>query len=428
MKVLICDDEKGRAEETKQRILDAGISRMSIVLLIGNDFANEIRDLFKHVKSFIDNPTGRNGDFIGKFEGADIAIVDNNLAHLDIEGTRLTGESIAGYLRAFTLVPYIVSINKNPEVDFDLRYLVGDYSTRADLAINTQHLSNRGLWTGKLKDARDGFLPWYWPSLSSAANKRRDQWKFIESDLQRPIYKRFKFPNSAIDVLSRHAKGALSPFSQRAERDDDNVVPFDKVTFLDFFRTSSRSLPAADDRINLENAFKKDGTTAKKVITRIVSADLDLWFRRDIIGPQEALVDVPHLLMRMPFLLGKRANAIRAWQEAVTAGKPPFSMLSDVFDGFLIKHKFSFDAFIGRSPCFWWPELRENEKLNALYNPKVPWADAVFCEDTSDFVTRQPDNGDNPKEFVTEFEGPWSRRHVKHLGSLKYAPRSRFAM
>src|SRR5262249_6663498 len=99
------------------------------------------------------------------FDGYDVVILDNNLSHLPIEGARLTAEAIAGYVRAITDTPYVVSINKNPEIDFDLRFLVGDYATRADLAINTSHLTNPALWTGRRADAKDDFRPWYWPAL-----------------------------------------------------------------------------------------------------------------------------------------------------------------------------------------------------------------------------------------------------------------------
>ena len=63
----------------------------------------------------------------------DIVILDNNLAELTIPGARHTAESIAGYIRAFTNIPYIVSLNKNPDIDFDLRYLMGDRHTQADV-------------------------------------------------------------------------------------------------------------------------------------------------------------------------------------------------------------------------------------------------------------------------------------------------------
>ena len=48
-----------------------------------------------------------------------------------------------------------------------------------------------------------------------------------------------------------------------------------------------------------------------EIIARVVAAYIDRWFRRDVLGPQEALVDLPHLLMRLPFLLGEKAGDLR---------------------------------------------------------------------------------------------------------------------
>ena len=110
-------------------------------------------------------------------------MIDNNLTHLKVSGGRLTAESIAGYIRAFTTGTYIISVNKNPDVDFDLRFLIGDYNTRTDLALNETHLGNRALWTGDPRDADDGFIPWYWPHLDGVAKRRKEQIAFVHERL-----------------------------------------------------------------------------------------------------------------------------------------------------------------------------------------------------------------------------------------------------
>ena len=46
-------------------------------------------------------------------------------------------------------------------------------------------------------------------------------------------------------------------------------------------------------------------------------------FAEDILGPQDVLVDVPHLVMRMPFLLGNNANRLKQWNKALLAQKRP---------------------------------------------------------------------------------------------------------
>ena len=146
---------------------------------------------------------------------SDIVVIDNNLAALDIKGARLTAEAVAGFVRAFTTSPYVVSLNKNPEIDFDLRYLVGDYQTHADLALNAGHLSIPALWTGNSRDTEDDFLPWYWPVLSKISKKRREQIEFLETRLELSIVEALEFPRKAVHYLSRPRNRYLDSSGKR---------------------------------------------------------------------------------------------------------------------------------------------------------------------------------------------------------------------
>ena len=135
-----------------------------------------------------------------------------------------------------------------------------------------------------------------------------------------------------------------------------------------------------------------DGVDA--IISRVVAADIDLWFRRDVLGPQESLVDVPHLLMRMPFLLGDNADEIEHWNMAVdSAGdKPPYGLDQALFTSHLEEARFKDDVW-APSACFWWSKLRDNNVLGAHFSGTTnsSWADAVFCEDRSEFVLTHRD-------------------------------------
>jgi len=125
--------------------------------------------------------------------------------------------------------------------------------------------------------------------------------------------------------------------------------------------------------------------------------------------------------------LGDQASNLASWAAAVTAAAVPFGMKRELFDQFIAPTQFQHHAWV-RSPCFWWPTLKDAEKLNELFATGADWADVVFCEDTSQFENRAPNTGSAPAEFVAEFEGPWERRHVKRLRDIKYAPLSRFAL
>lgn len=427
MKILVCDDEQKRCDQIAESIRQAGLPNPN--QLVGTKFTSELKVLFKNVKACLENPFAYKPGSKLAFDDVDVVIIDNNLALLEVEGTRLTAESIVGYVRAFTTAPYIVSLNKNPDVDFDLRYLVGDYSTRADLALNTEHLMNPGLWSGEIAKATKGFLPWYWPRLSTVADRRRAQIKFAKQHLDDAIMAVLGFDDDAIGFLSPHARGALSP-EARTDGSSGNGIQFKQLTFRQVFMARDRSIPAQSERERLVTGEKDGNAEIREIIARVVAADIDLWFRRDVVGPQEPLVDVPHLLMRFPFLLGKRANDIGEWKRSASASAAPYGFEKRLYEEHLEKRKFSHEMWVP-STCFWWPKLKADAKLNEFFSQAKEgnWADAVFCEDRSNFLERLPkDSVLLPIEFPVEFEGSWGRRYISRIDGVRYAPRSRLAI
>lgn len=423
MKILVCDDEPKRCEQISAAIREAGLPEPDKLVDTeqSKKFSDELKKLFANVDNCIKNPTTCKSVEMPKFDDAEIVILDNNLAHLDVAGARLTAESIAGYIRAFTKARYVISVNKNPDVDFDLRYLVGDYSTKADLTLNDKHLANRALWSGKPEDANDGFLPWYWPNLSTVAQRRSKQIEFVRNHLNVPVVEAMEFPAEALSFLSLHAKGALCP---------DEDIPFEKVRFRDVFVSRDRSLPSKKEREAILEAGTQRNAALLDIIARIVAADIDLWFRRDVLGPQESLVDIPHLLSRFPFLLGNRAKDINEWNKCVGVDTVPYGLDKKLYNDHLAGQEFKHRFWVPTS-CFWWPKLKSDEKLNSyLFEAKESeWADVVFCEDRSVFVERAPKNGEQaPFIFAAEFEGSWRERYISRIQGIHYAPRSRLAL
>ena len=379
MKILFCDDIEKRGSETRRAIQDT--TGHEVEFVCGERLKKAIGELFDHARSVLRNgmasrmATDGGPSVFGR--PFDVAILDNNLSELRIAGALHTAESIAGYVRAFGEIPYVVSLNKNPQVDFDLRFLVGDHQTQADLAINDNHLSNPGLWTGNPDDSADGFLPWYWPAVNEAPDRRRQQIAFVADRLQDAILPSLDCPASAYNYLSRHAAGALSPAAKRAR----------SVTFRRFFVTACRSLPNLRDRKRLAKAASTS-KRANDVVSRVVAGELDRWIRRDLLGPQDVLVDVPHLLMRLPFLLGPQGDDLRYWNQAVSAKEPPYGLAEEVYESHLRGARFAHDVWT-KGPSFWWRDLKMNTELNSMfYDGGMPWLDAVFCEDSSRFRAR----------------------------------------
>jgi hypothetical protein len=417
MKILICFDRKDESDQALDAVKKGGPKHLDPHVRYDTQLSSDLEKFFAGVKVALDGKKSPKS----AFDGYDLIFLDNNLTHLDIKGARLTGEGVAGYLRAFTDTPYVVSVNKNPDLDFDLQGLVGDASTRADLAINTSHLENRALWTGSVEDARDGFRPWYWPALDSEPVRRRRQIRFVQSRLKKPILSTLDFDRRAILALSRTAKGVLSPEGRQPGSNGESDL-ITRCTFEDFFRSSSRSVPAEDDRVCLLEIKNR------LAISRVVASDLDMWFRRDVVAPQDVIVDVSHLLSRMPFLLGHRASGVKAWNNAIQKARPPFGLDKSIYKRYLSKARCRLDLWI-RSPSFWWTTLKDSEKLNQSFfrAEKEKWADCVFCEDISAFVTRGS-GVSAPQEFVADFESPWDRRYVRRLTGKRYVPRSRMAL
>jgi hypothetical protein len=436
MKIVVCDDSPSRGEDVMDHL--AAVGQSAPTLLTGDGLTKALASLFDRIGAFrIPEESGaRRWDFSGykhrwsEFDDADLLLLDNNLTLLDNEGPPLTAESIAGYLRAFTHARYIVSLNMNPDVDFDLRYLVGDFLTRADLAINARHLENGYLWSGAPQDAREGFAPWYWPRLADIAEYRIRQIEFIQANYDRSVLDALGFDEESVHTLSRHAQGALSPEASPESHDAGNGRNLRDVTFREFFLAKNRALPVPDERDQLDAAFEQNGEI-QKLVARIVAADIDLWLRRDVLGPQEPLVDVPHLTGRFPFLLGGVGNSLDGWNSVVRHPEAPFGLDPRMYDDHVNSHRFKQEGIWIQKACFWWSKLKDDEHLNAqLFAANGDaWPDVVFCEDVSEFRLRAGADGvPDPVEFVAEFEGVWNRRHIANLDGIQYAPRTRLAL
>jgi hypothetical protein len=419
----VCDDVKDLADEIVEAVREGDPSVDVVDSIAGPDLTGHLNALFQRVETCLTTSKAFTPDGL-VFDGYDLAIFDNNLTHLHMGG-RLTAEAIVGYVRAFTTVPYIVSLNKNTDLDFDLRYLVGDHETRADVALNTPHLSNRALWTKRSADGKNGFAPWYWPKLQSAPDRRRRQIQFVLEAMDTPVFPALRFPTDAeaMDFLSPVARGTLYP-------DADTSGPAGKrietVTFREVFEAWRRSIPVDQDRDAIAKAATDGIPGFEQIIARVVAGDVDHWLRRHVVAPQAMFVDLPHLLVRMPLLLGSRANEVGHWNAAAAELSAPFGLNQALYEKHLASAKTEREDWFP-TPGFWWPTLKKDIELSRLFFAKqeVEWVNAVFCEDRSAFVelpSKEP--GDSPVEFIAGFEGSWGQRHVARIPNFQYQPLS----
>ena len=409
MRILVCDDQEDGGEATVNQLKSAS-QGCEVEGLFGDGLRDALTALFSGISEFLRTGQDSSWEPITSFAGYDTAVVDNNLSGLEFAGARLAAETIIGYLRAFTDITYIVSLNKNPNVDFDLRYLFGDYQSQADVALNTDHLNNARLWART--PPTNSFAPWYWPCLPDAAARRRRQIDLVSASCAHSIWTTLDFPEDCQHFMSHRAKARL----------ESGCYDVRDATFRDFFRGTNALLPA--DTAELGRLAEEElSPVATQAVSRVVAGDLDRWLRRDVLAPQDVLIDIAHLLTRMPFLF-EGTHEAPLWNTSLDNDAPPFGMKEDVYAAHVERSLFRADAW-QPVPCFWWPILRQDNALSGMFLDSPPWPDVVFCEDTSTFVEID-DEGDGPLEFEAELEGSWPRRFVLGLAGKQYSPRSRF--
>lgn len=422
IRILAIDDRD--PESIQKAASEAGIEEVDIP----HNLEQLLRDLFDLSKEvFTGNATANR---IAEFS-CDLVLLDFGLTTLKFD-FRLTAEHIAGYIRALTDVPFVVSLNKLGNVDFDLKYLLGDFDTRADLALHTDLLANPGLWSGQVKAGE--FCPWYWPRLNEAARRRRAQIEFIKRNLDHPILESLGFPDEAIEQLSLQAIAFLSP-----EADDggaNGAGSVREVTFWQHFRSSNRTL-IRDDRRGLfgdppvEIPASAEGVedNIKTIAARVVAGELDFWFRRDILGPQRLLIDAPHLQAKYRFRPGEGDDADpEAWSATAKLLVPPYGFSKEFFQAikaseFGQRHD-GVDLIWTDKPCFWLPQIEDSDEFIQLAekHPKRH-NNLVFCEDTRRFVDTKKST---PHRFETALGRGIDVRYIEKPGP-GYSPKSQLA-
>ena len=331
----------------------------------------------------------------------DVTLIDHDQRQLPLPGVRHTSETLAGYVRAFGGAPVVVSVD-GPGSDFDLARLGGG-GFPADLAVLRADLASGELWTG-CPSGESRFLPWYWPALDGEPSRRRAQIRSVMEDPDARIPDVLGFGGADLDrELDRRAAGELSPHSVRLR----------PVTFRRFFAEACSSLPAPD-RLRLARLSRGGSSAALTAMARVVAAELDLWVRRELLAPQNVLVDVPHLLDR---LQPAGAEAYRVPPVALE-GAEPYGLPPEFFD--LLRPVLTPAGLWYPRPVFRWRALRSDSRLWQLgfAGRDARGPNRVFAEDLSVFTSG--------REFATELEGAWPRRFARELPGVRYAPCSRW--
>jgi hypothetical protein len=392
--VLICDDEPANAHAWSDNIASTTGEAANVDVVEKDKLNKNLAILINRQRSFRQEKPDHSPSI---FDDADILIADYDLLYLD-ETERVTGEGIARLVRGLTGCGPIIVLNQNPDIDFDLKML-GDMDSLADLNVPAKHAPAKGLWTNS---SGVGFRPWHWPLLLKEVNNHRARIASLIDNLDTPILEFFKFNKERLERISRSALGFLHPTKE------PHIV-----TFRDFVLESGNAV----DRRMAQDVSKDDTQ-----ICSIAAARIHKWLERMVLGPQNVLVDMPHLVSRYPLLLQADPSILESYNTTCDISKLPEMLLIEE----VLSMQFGSTAWLSR-PAFWWADIEDNDKIQQMFDEfEFPEIEYVFREDTSDFSIES-----ECEEFVAAFHSTYDRRYISTIRKgidLKYGPIVRLAM
>jgi len=400
-RILVCDDEPALAQSWLAAIEASTANGPYEILPIpqAKELEGAIAGLLARRSAVREGKAVPGDDNL--FDQADILVVDYDLIHVDEGKARYSGEAIARLARAFSRPAVIIVLNQFPEAQFDLS-LRGHPASHADLNVDADLIGTRSLWQPEITGE---FRPWHWPVLSQAVERfrRRENFLLTERNLDRTLAEVFGIEESDLVRMSDSAFGFVAP-------DAESFEGFREVTFRKFLLNNS----AAADPKDAEKLADVDPAAC----ARIAASRISKWLDRELVGPQDTLVDVPHLVLRYPFLLGNNATSADAWSNLSSTGAAALAGIAD------LKHAwFAAEDWLLR-PALWWARVEAAEAVRsqqmAFDYASVP--DLAFLEDASTF-------GDRPTStaFRAGFHNEFDRRYIKEFAGIRYAPQRRLA-
>ena len=408
MKICVWDDRFSVAKEWARQIKTAlGDTGATVHAADAKEIEGELGILHRRRKRYLKPDNGRDIDETSTLDETTILIVDNDLFGLPTLND-LSAETVANRVGVYTDCAYIVVLNLNLDVDFDLT-LLGHPASKADMHTNERFVADVGLWR---KCPREGgaFRPWHWPLLPQAAALYDARVKELvallgSDDKDVPILDYFDFDDGSRRRLSRPARAFLHP-----------KLPTHKVSFAQFIEGNAQAVSLRDGaRISTRNDVSK--------IARIGARRIATWLARYVVGPQDVMIDLPHLIEMMPFVMADDGrDDIASWNACAMLDAAPVWLKARLGPG-----RFGRENWMDR-PVFWTRRMETQENLAKLLdrsdaNP----AGLVFCEDSSAFH-----GGELCDAFVAAHNSMSDNRFVRWFGEqgedLRYGPLSRLAM
>lgn len=392
-RVLVCDDDVQLAQEWVDAIRKVATSDYEILDAPSGDqvqrAASEVMKRSSAARTGLKRAPQR-----CLFDGIDVLIIDYDLLHIDEKKAQHTGEGLGRLTRMFADCAVIVVLNQYPGVHFDLR-LRGHLESYADTNADADLIATPGFWCDP---PWDGFRPWAWQTISQAVENQRAQVAFLQKSRDKPILDALGMRDEDVSRLSDSAFGFIAP----------NANDYSSLREITFRECTERILKARDEQALIE--FDENAAI------RLAAARIGKWLKREVLGPQDVLTDVPHLIQRFPFLMGDEVDTAQAWNRAI---HDPVT-LKKIFD----KSYWFEPEFFLSSPAVWRQRVENDESFRKLRSEfdftSAP--DFVFAEDSSRFIERSA-----ATEFRAGFHNPFDRRFLVRIGDLHYAPQRRLA-
>lgn len=334
-----------------------------------------------------------------EFDNVDILVVDYDLIHLDEFGSRNTGEGVARLARSFSNCGAIVVMNqfKGPNFDLGMR---GRLDSFADTNVDAVLIGQPALWS-QIEPENDRFNPTTWTAMPVLLHAARELGaKFAAQGFDAAIMPQVGLELDALLALSDTAYGFLSLNAQTAEE-------LAKVSIREFLKRS-RTDGAVDILIE----------TAPEILFNFAAFRILKWLERAVLRPLDVLIDAPHLIDRLPFLINSEkfdpADAAN-WAKAATT--PQQGLLWEILERYYNK---AASAALGKV-VFDWYRIASDDQIDALqdtYLDAQPQPVRFFlAEDTSRFVQKEA-----LTRYRAEFHNFGDRRAIERLDSITYGP------
>lgn len=402
MRVRICEDNPEFAKELVTEIRDVNVNNFDVEVDVIENMKEEISNLILRkiaVMGGQEDPS----NIVTEFDAIDIMVIDYDLVHLDDGGGRTTGEGIARLARSYSQCGVVAVINqfKGPQFDLGMR---GHLDSFADVNLDASLINTPALW--QKMPATGEFNPTTWTPL--------------------PIRL-----NSACQLSKKLEQGGLdSKVSPLLGLDEDAINQFSDTAFgfLSTEAETSNELASVTVRSFLERSLGHNQVVhlskySAKYLYNFAAYRLIKWLDRAVLRPMDVLIDAPHLIDRLPFLMNTEKidqSISENWAKA--ASQPTEFLYWSRLERF---HNKEASKLLGRD-IFNWHNMVYDEEIEQIQDEYIDQEDEsqkfYLAEDTSRFVEIGA-----LMRYRADFHNFGDRRGIEKLNNITYGPLRRMS-